>query len=191
MLLRKVTLEAIRSGSVSMAFRRWRRPTVKAGGSLLTPIGRLAIEEVELVDREDITEADARAAGFSDLASLLAELEKHSAGDIYRVRLSLSGSDPRIALRGKIPRGEELDRILRKLTRLAWPAEVLRVIERRPGVRAADLASEVGLTREVLKRRVRSLKSLGLTESLKVGYRLSPRGAAVFEQLVGSKASKD
>ena len=33
------------------------------------------------------------------------------------------------------------------------------------------------------KRRVRQLKELGLTESLDVGYRLSPRGAAVLPTL--------
>jgi len=33
------------------------------------------------------------------------------------------------------------------------------------------------------KRRVRQLKELGLTESLEVGYRLSPRGRAVLKDL--------
>jgi hypothetical protein len=33
------------------------------------------------------------------------------------------------------------------------------------------------------KRLVRKLKELGLTESLTVGYRLSPRGRALFERL--------
>jgi ribosomal protein S19E (S16A) len=36
------------------------------------------------------------------------------------------------------------------------------------------------------KRRVRQLKELGLTESLEVGYRLSPRGRAVLDGLVGA-----
>jgi hypothetical protein len=31
------------------------------------------------------------------------------------------------------------------------------------------------------KRDVRKLKELGLTESLEVGYRLSPRGAALLD----------
>lgn len=33
------------------------------------------------------------------------------------------------------------------------------------------------------KPRVRQLKELGLTESLEVGYRLSPRGRAVLRHL--------
>jgi hypothetical protein len=34
--------------------------------------------------------------------------------------------------------------------------------------------------RMVFKQRVRRLKSAGLTESLDIGYRLSPRGEAVL-----------
>ena len=33
------------------------------------------------------------------------------------------------------------------------------------------------------KERVRRLKALGLTESLEVGYRLSPRGQAFLDEL--------
>jgi hypothetical protein len=36
----------------------------------------------------------------------------------------------------------------------------------------------------LFKRRVRQLKELGLTESLDVGYRLSPRGRSVLDRLV-------
>jgi hypothetical protein len=50
-------------------------------------------------------------------------------------------------------------------------------------VRAPDLAA--GLGRETLpfKADVRKLKELGLTESLLVGYRLSPRGRAYLDGL--------
>jgi Mn-dependent DtxR family transcriptional regulator len=45
-------------------------------------------------------------------------------------------------------------------------------------VRAADLAKHLGRDRKSFKTDVRKLKELGLTESLEVGYRLSPRGRA-------------
>jgi DNA-binding IclR family transcriptional regulator len=61
-----------------------------------------------------------------------------------------------------------------------WPVEFMKLIEARPATRAGDLARHVGLERAEFKRRVRRLKALGLTESLKIGYRLSPRGAAVL-----------
>ncbi len=53
---------------------------------------------------------------------------------------------------------------------------MLSLIAERPAVRAPDLAASLGLETLVFKRDVRKLKALGLTESLKVGYRISPRG---------------
>ena len=50
-------------------------------------------------------------------------------------------------------------------------------------MRAADLAPLLGRERLPFKRDVRKLKELGLTESLEVGYRLSPRGRAVLDRL--------
>jgi len=43
-----------------------------------------------------------------------------------------------------------------------------------PGVVSTELAPRLDLERLPFKQRVRRLKELGLTESLKVGYRLSP-----------------
>jgi predicted transcriptional regulator len=59
----------------------------------------------------------------------------------------------------------------------------LRAIDERPGVVSTLLAEQVGLDRPALKLNVRKLKALGLTESLEVGYRLSPRGAAALAAL--------
>ena len=69
-------------------------------------------------------------------------------------------------------------RLARLDARRPWTAQVLRLIAERPGVRAADLAAELGRERLEFKTDVRKLKALGLTESLEVGYRLSPRGRA-------------
>ena len=55
---------------------------------------------------------------------------------------------------------------------------MLRLIAEHPGVRAGDLADHRGQERLAFKADVRKLKALGLTESLDVGYRLSPRGRA-------------
>ncbi len=52
-----------------------------------------------------------------------------------------------------------------------------RIIEANPARRAPDLAAELGRDTASFKRDVRKLKELGLTESLEIGYRLSPRGA--------------
>ncbi len=189
MLLKQDTLRGIESGSITVAFRRWRRPTVKEGGTLLTSIGQLAIEAVEVVDLEEITESEAVAAGFSGLAPLRSQLSQR-AGDVYRIRLSLAGPDPRVALREEIPEGAELDSILRRLARLdsrggsgSWTCRVLTLLHERSGVRAGDLALDTRMDKADFKTNVRKLKGLGLTESLSVGYRLSPRGEAVLGRL--------
>ena len=59
---------------------------------------------------------------------------------------------------------------------------MLRLIGEREGVRAGDLADELGMERLPFKVDVRKLKALGLTESLGTGYRLSPRGQAWLDR---------
>ncbi len=198
MLLKQKTLRGIENGSITVAFRRWRRPTVKAGGTLLTSIGQLAVEAVEVVNLDEITTKEAAAAGFSSLASLRSQLLGREHGDFYRVRLSLAGPDPRIALRETIPDGVETEVILKRLLRFdsrggsgSWTRRVLTLLGKRPGVRAADLAEDCGMEKAVFKSRVRKLKALALTESLEVGYRLSPRGEAVLGRITESDDSAE
>jgi hypothetical protein len=50
------------------------------------------------------------------------------------------------------------------------------------GRRAANLAAAFGRDVQPFKADVRKLKNLGLTISLEVGYRLSPRGAAYLRR---------
>lgn len=64
---------------------------------------------------------------------------------------------------------------------MPWAWETLRLIAHNPGRVSTELATEVGLPRAYFKQRVRRLKELELTESLKVGYRLSPRGEALLD----------
>jgi hypothetical protein len=189
-LLDGPTLAGIEAGRVTVAFRRWRRPTVKAGGTLLTAIGQLAIDGVEPVDEAALTTHDALAAGFDDLSALRAALAVRSEGDVYRITLRHAGPDPRIALREDLPDDDELLRLIDRLVRWdrasargAWTRATLALIQERPGVRAADLAKVMGVETPPFKVDVRKLKGLGLTESLEVGYRLSRRGRAVLDRL--------
>jgi hypothetical protein len=59
-----------------------------------------------------------------------------------------------------------------------WTRQYLRLIAANEAVRAPDLAIEMGMATAPFKRRVRQLKGLGLTISLDIGYRISPRGKA-------------
>ena len=180
-------LTAIADGRVDRAFRRWERPLVRPGASQRTAIGVIAFDAVEVVAREEVIEEDAQRAGFGSRQELLAFLDRRSEGAIYRVRLRLVGPDPRVALRDSLPDEREVAQIERRLVRLdrfsrhgPWTREVLEAIGAQPGVRAADLAPQFGRERLPFKADVRKLKELGLTESLEVGYRLSPRGRTVL-----------
>ena len=187
MLLKQETLRGIAEGRVTVAFRRWKRPTVRAGGTLLTSVGQLAINAVETVHLVDLTESDAAAAGFADLDELVAALSKKKEGGVYRVEVRFAGPDPRAALRTALPDMDELRGLLSRLERWdraspvgSWTRAAMDVIARRPATLAAELASDIGMEKPRFKTNVRKLKGLGLTESLKVGYRLSPRGEEVL-----------
>jgi hypothetical protein len=186
-LLKQETLRGIAEGRVTVAFRRWKRPTVRAGGTLLTSVGQLAINAVETVHLADLTESDAAAAGFADLDELVAALSKKKEGGVYRVEVRFAGPDPRAALRTALPDMDELRGLLSRLERWdraspvgSWTRAAMDVIARRPATLAAELASDIGMEKPRFKTNVRKLKGLGLTESLKVGYRLSPRGEEVL-----------
>jgi hypothetical protein len=169
-------------GTITVAFRRWKRPTVKASGTLQSPGGLLAIDEVAAIDLSDISDEDAMAAGFASVAEVPASLRPE--GVLYRIRFHRLEDDPRIGLRQQSELSEaEFVQLRRRLARMDWAAPTLRLIAAQPGVVSTELAASQGIPRPVFKERVRRLKSLGLTESLKVGYRISPRGEAVLEQL--------
>ena len=185
MLLRDPELAGIVLGRTDLVFRCWKRPTVTAGGTLRTRRWLLAIREVTPVDREALTHDDARRAGHDDREGLLASLEGRE-GQVYRIGVACAGPDPRIARRNAdVLDASDLAELSAALLRLdsasprgPWTATLLDLVRDHPTVRAPDLAARIGWETVVFKRSRRRLKELGLTESLKVGYRLSPRGRA-------------
>jgi hypothetical protein len=187
MMIPIAILRGIAEGSVTLAFRRWERPRVRAGGHQRTSVGVIAFDAVEPVARSGLTARDAHRAGYASLADLLRFVDRRPTGRIYRIALRLEGRDPRVELRETVPDEEEVDRILGGLARLdrasrhgPWTADVIRAIGERPSVPAVELATSFGRERTPFKVDVRKLKELGLTESLRPGYRLSPRGRSVL-----------
>ncbi|MBE2320528.1 hypothetical protein DVA67_031485 [Solirubrobacter sp. CPCC 204708] len=175
MLFRPADLEGIAAGTVSLAFRRWDKPRVTVGSTQKTHVGIVEFTSCEPVD--SISEEDARAAGFASPDEVEARMRK--TGRVYRVGLRLAGPDPRVALRSQPPD----DEVFARLGKWEWAVPYLTAIAERPGVRAPDLAQSFGRETAAFKRDVRKLKELGLTESLEVGYRLSPRGESVLREL--------
>jgi hypothetical protein len=188
------------SGAITVTFRAWTRPQVKVGGRYKVAEVLLLVDEVRPVRVGDINDADARKAGAADAAAIVARLTRKPRGrytsssparvvdadtEVWRVAFHRVEPDgPDLAAQDEL--GEEdlaaLDRRLDRLDAASshgpWTRSTLALIAEQPGVVSTALAETLGREREPFKVDVRKLKRLGLTESLEVGYRLSPRGRA-------------
>jgi hypothetical protein len=193
--------QAIRDGSVTVAFRRWEEPRVKVGGTQLTPAGVVQFVAVdEVADMGTLTDADAKAAGLPDVEALRKRLAPGATrggprgskgGDrIYRIAVRWEGEDPRVALREDVPSADDLAALTAAVERLdagrrtgPWTRQILEWIRDHPAVVSTELAALLGREVAPMKADIRRLKALGLTISLPVGYRLSPRGEAYLATL--------
>lgn len=193
-MIRPAELEAIRRGDIDLAFRRWDRPRVVVGTRLRTAVGVLEVLSVEPVAVSSLRAEDARRCGAESLADLRSRLSAKPHGRVFRVELRHAGVDPRETLRATLPTAEEFAQIGHGLDRLdaaspigAWTRDTLRIIDGSPEVRAPELAERLGRPTPEFKRDVRKLKERGLTESLAIGYRLSPRGEALVDHEDGPR----
>ena len=195
MLLPPKVAHGVADGTITLAFRRWKRQDVKVGSAFTTVGGVVRVDEVTVVDADAITDEEAVAAGWPGADRLRRQLDKAQpdygeVGTTYRVVLSLAGPDPRIALREATDLTDadvqaidaKLDRLDRASSHGPWTMATLELIRRRPHTRAPDLAAEMGRERDPFKIDVRKLKGLGLTRSFDVGYEVSPRGLAYLER---------
>lgn len=151
----------VADGTITVTFRAWSRPQVKVGGHY-----RIGATTVEVT-----------ALGQVPLASAPAE-ERARLGDtdpVWRVdfvRIVPIATAPLTT--DELTR--RLDRLDAASTHGPWTRGTLHLIRDNPGVVSTVLAEKVGRERFAFKTDVRKLKALGLTESLEVGYRLSPLG---------------
>ena len=172
MLFERRLRDGLADGSITVALRRWKRTQVLPGRRYRSPDGLVLVTAVEVVDT--IEEATARAAGFGSVEEAMADLGDGEA-PITVVHLHrIEDPDPRDLL----ARDAVIDDPVALAKKVGALRAHLELIAAHPGVRAPDLAAQLGLETPVFKRQVRRLKELGLTQSLPVGYRLSPRGEA-------------
>ena len=200
MLLFQKTFHAgLKSGAITLTFRRWPQARVKAGGRYRChPIGVLEVDAVSLIQARQITASDAKRSGFDSRQALLTYLGAGPKGtlsdqtEVYRVELHYAGDGDRvaIALDDKLSE-QDIEGLRKKLARLdrdtPWTLDTLRLIEKKPQVRARLLAAELGRERDPFKVDVRKLKRLGLTQSFELGYELSPRGRAYLNSVFPPK----
>jgi hypothetical protein len=184
-LLNRDTAEGIANGSITLVLRRWDAPRAKPGGTQRTVAGTIRVDSVtEHPGSYRVTAAQARAAGYPDAKTAQKELDRRPARHTYVIAVSYLAPDerPELAADDRLS-AADVEAITARLDRwdaasTPWTRRYLKMIGDNEAVRAPDLAARVGLDVPRFKRRVRQLKGLGLTISLDVGYRLSPRGRA-------------
>lgn len=194
MLFKRRFQDGLRDGSITLTFRAWSRPQVRAGGSYrLDGATALLVDSVERVRLADVSGADAHRAGFASREALFAELRAgsrrplRSDSQVYRVAFHAveARDEPAALARDGDLADEEVEGLRERLSRKdarsshgPWTLQTLRLIKRHPGVAASRLASRLGRETQPFKADVRKLKALGLTVSHEVGYEISPRGRA-------------
>src|SRR6476646_3570142 len=153
MLLKNKIIEGIQSGKITLIFRRWKKPGVKKGGTQMTQKGVVGIDDIRAVAENQITESDAKKAGFGSKEELMSQMYDRDE-DIYKIKVHWVGEDPRKALRtnDKLSK-KELDEIIGKLRKLDensqrgnWTQLYLQMIHDQPNTHAAILAEQIGLT---------------------------------------------
>jgi hypothetical protein len=171
---------------------------VKVGGHYKVGDAVLEVDRIDQVRVGDIGDDAIRRAGEADRAALHARLERGTKRPVtddevvWRVEFHPTGlTDARTLLAASADLTDDdvatINRSLDRLDRAAaggpWTRAVLALIDERPGVVSTELAAARGVERAPFKLDVRKLKKLGLTDSLEVGYRLSPRGRAFLDRM--------
>ena len=190
MLLNRDTAEGIANGNITLVLRRWDAPRAKPGGTQRTVAGTVRVDDVaEYPGGYRVTAAQARAAGYRDAKTAQKELDRRPAKHTYVIAVSYLAPDerPELAADDRLS-DADVHAITARLHRwdaatAPWTRQYLEMIGANEAVRAPELAARVGLDVPRFKRRVRQLKGLGLTISLDVGYRLSPRGRAYLRRI--------
>ena len=191
LLFKKPFHEGLVQGTITVTFRRWEKPQVRAGGRYRChPIGVLEVEDIRSVTVRTIGADDAKKAGFLSLEALLAYLGELGPLDdsttVYRVELHHGGDGDRVALALEDTlTADDVRDITAKLAKMdgkkAWTKKTLALIENHPRVAASKLAPKLGRETPDFKANVVKLKKLGLTQSFEIGYELAPRGRAYLE----------
>jgi hypothetical protein len=193
LLFQKRFLAGLVDGRVTLTFRQWPQARVKPLGRYrVHPIGVVEVTNVDRVRVGDISEQDARRAGFENRAELLAYLKPAARGafgartELFRIELRYAGDGDRVplAMEAQLSADDisEIDGRLARLDRKEpWTRATLQLIEKNPRVAASQLAAKLEQEKAPFKANVVKLKKLGLTQSFEVGYELSPRGKAYWQ----------
>jgi hypothetical protein len=188
LMFRKQDRERVARGEITVTFRLWQRPHVKAGKRYGSGIARGAIDvlDVQLIPAGMVSKRDVRPSGCGSIAEIWELAGEHTRARVgpdtllFRVEFRYHAQAPptpppadaldvaAIALR--------LGRMDARSERGPWTLRALELISANPRVPARLLAAEMGWETHDFKSHVRRLKYLGLTISHEVGYELSDAG---------------
>ena len=175
---------AIAAGEVTTSFRKWHSARVKAGRTYnIPPYGAIQVDKIIRTSVKESSVKAVRQSGFDSKSDLIEYLGIDVKDPVFLIEFRFIGkasvNQPDTT---KLPK-DELEHLVTRVSKLAWVAQILTLIQQQPQTRAGDLAPQCGMQLDVFKRNVRRLKSMGLTISHEVGYELSTRGRQLVDNL--------
>ncbi len=186
MMFRREDHERVANGEITLTFRLWKTPKVKAGKRYATGFGTVEVENVSVIPAALVTRKDVRPSGMRNINAIWASAGEHTKTCVvaetllHRVQFRFLGDVPVSGARGPDTDLNAMRKLLQKKDHLSsrgpWTLQILRLIEGGPRVPARVLAAELGWQTLDFKANVRKLKALGLTISHEVGYELSDIG---------------
>src|SRR5205085_2131614 len=148
LLFQKRFLKGLVDGSITLTFRRWKKPHVKPHGRYrVHPIGVVMVDALSTVRDEELTDADAVSSGFTSLEEMkqwlipgsdpLFKVTLHHAGDGDRVEIATDAHLSPDAL-------AELEKRLVRLEKNGrWVKKTMKLIARHPRIAASQLAKKL------------------------------------------------
>lgn len=190
MQFRQDSHDAVADGRITVTFRLWKRAHAKVGGRYTVGSVVIEVDSIEMIPFHAVTKRDLKLAGMPT-KDALRERAAH-AGPIdddtlvYRIEFHVVGAKPTKAAAlfddGHVALvNTKLDAMDARSKAVAWTRATLSLIGAHEGKVSTDLAVQMDRPRMDFKADVRKLKALGLTESLEVGYRLTPLGRRIAD----------
>jgi hypothetical protein len=186
LMFRREDRGRVAHGEITVTYRLWKSPKVKAGKLYETGFGAVRVDDVQVVPAALVSKDDVAPTGCANVAAIWELAGDHTKTRVTpetlltRVQFTFLGD---VHAAAKTAPARTIDEITAKLARLdarsprgPWTMSVLRLIAEAPHVPARVLAAQLDWERLDFKAHVRKLKALGLTISHEVGYELSDAG---------------
>jgi hypothetical protein len=191
LMFRRQDRGRVADGEITVTYRLWKSPKVKAGKLYESGFGKLRVNDVQVVPAALVPEEDVAPTGCESVAAIWALAGDHTKTDVTpdtlltRVQFTflggLSAPPKTFPARSLEELQQRLDRMDARSARGPWTMQVLRLIEEAPRVPARILSEQLDWERLDFKAHVRKLKALGLTISHEIGYEISEGGRRYLE----------